>query len=65
MSGRIDTHFHMIPSFWAEALEVKVGKPMWGTPDWSPASAIAVMDRLGTEVAMISLATPSVMAWKG
>ncbi len=65
MSGRIDTHFHMIPSFWAEALEVKAGKPMWGTPDWSPASAIAVMDRLGTEVAMISLATPSVMAWEG
>ncbi len=63
MAGRIDTHFHMIPPFWADALEARVGKPMWGTPDWSPESAINVMDRLGTDVAMISLATPSVMPW--
>ncbi len=65
MAGRIDTHFHMIPPFWAEALEAKVGKPMWGTPDWSPEAAEVIQDRLGVDVAMISLATPSVTAWEG
>ncbi len=65
MPGRIDTHFHMIPPFWAQALEAKTGKPMWGTPDWSPESAKQLMDRLGTEVGLISLATPSVSVWEG
>ena len=64
-ADRIDVHTHMIPPFWAEALAAKVGKPMWGTPDWSLDTAIAVMDRLGTRTAMISLATPSVSQWDG
>lgn len=65
MTGRIDTHFHMIPPFWAQALEAKTGKPMWGTPDWSRDSAMRSMDRLGVDVGVISLATPSVSAWEG
>ena len=36
MADRIGTHFHMIPPFWAEAFEAKMGKPLWGTPGWSP-----------------------------
>lgn len=65
MTERIDTHFHMIPPFWVGALEAKVGKPLWGTPDWSPDEAKRAMDRLGTRVGVISLATPSVTPWKG
>ena len=30
--SRIDTHFHMLPPFWTEALIKKVGKPTWGVP---------------------------------
>lgn len=63
--NRLDTHFHMIPPFWGKALEEKVGKPPWGTPDWSLDSALALLDRLGTEVGIISLAAPSVSAWEG
>ncbi len=65
MANRIDTHFHMIPPFWAEALTTKTGEPMWGMPAWSPDTARQAMDRLGTRVGVISLATPSVMAWEG
>ncbi len=64
-SKRIDTHTHMIPPFWAEALAAKIGKPLWGTPEWSLDSAISVMDRLGTRVGIISLAAPSVVGWDG
>ncbi len=63
--SRIDTHFHMLPPFWTEALIKKVGKPTWGVPDWSFETAMAVMDRLQTGTAMISLATPSVSVWEG
>lgn len=63
--SRIDVHTHMIPPFWADALAAKDGKPMWGTPDWSLDSAIGTMDRLGTRIAMISLAAPSVIGWTG
>ena len=62
---RIDTHFHMLPDFWTEALVKKVGKPMWGVPEWSYDSALGIMDRLETETALISLATPSVSVWDG
>ena len=62
---RIDVHTHMIPPFWAEALAARSGQPMWGTPDWSLETTLAVMDRLGTRTAMISLAAPSVAGWDG
>ncbi len=64
-NNRIDVHTHMIPPFWADALAAKLGKPMWGTPEWSLESAISVMDRLGTQWAMNSLAAPSVAGWEG
>ncbi len=62
---RIDVHCHMIPPFWAEALAAKIGKPSWGTPDWSRESALAVMDRLGVQMSMLSLSAPSVTPWDG
>ncbi len=65
MVNRIDTHFHMLPKFWTDALIKKVGKPMWGVPDWSYDEAIAVIDRLETGTGIISLATPSVSVWEG
>ena len=62
---RLDAHCHMIPPFWADALAAKTGKPSWGTPDWSRESALSVMDRLGVQMSMISLAAPSVTSWEG
>ncbi len=63
--NRIDTHFHMLPQFWTDALVKKVGKPTWGVPEWSLETAIDVMDRLQTGTGIISLATPSVSVWEG
>ena len=63
--NRIDTHFHMLPQFWTDALIKKTGKQLWGVPEWSFETAIATMDRLETATAIISLATPSVSVWVG
>ena len=65
MTNRIDVHCHMIPPFWAEELADKIGQPAWGTPDWSPESALAVMDRLGIQTQILSLSSPALLGWEG
>ena len=62
---RIDVHCHMIPPFWAKELADKFGKPSWGTPDWSPESALALMDRLGIQTQILSLSSPALLGWEG
>ena len=62
---RIDVHCHMIPPFWAKELADKVGEPSWGTPDWSPESALALMDRLGIATQILSLSSPALLGWEG
>ena len=61
-SNRIDVHTHMIPAFWAEALGNDAPVP---EPDWNLESTIAMMDRLGIRVGVISLPTPAVMTFHG
>ena len=63
--NRIDTHFHMLPQFWINALIKKTGKPASGVPDWSFGSALAIMNRLETRTAIVFLATSSVSVWEG
>lgn len=53
---RIDVHFHTVPPAFVKAIETEgiVAR----TPDWSPESALAVMDRHGINVAITSLSVP-------
>lgn len=64
-SKRIDVHAHMIPPFWAAMLDAKGGQPSWGTPEWSPEAAIALMDRLEVQTAILSLSAPALLSLDG
>ena len=56
--GRIDVHFHIIPSFYTEAaLAAGRVRPY---PAWSRESSLETMDRHGIEVAITSFAQPLV-----
>jgi predicted TIM-barrel fold metal-dependent hydrolase len=58
---RIDVHFHLIPQFYQDAAYAAGAGPAIGRyPDWSPESALELMDRNGIDVAMTSLAQPGV-----
>jgi 6-methylsalicylate decarboxylase len=59
---RIDVHYHIAPPAWAALLsERRVMQPAW--KDWSPAKAVADMDRDGVERSIVSVTTPGV--WFG
>ena len=58
---RIDPHFHIIPSFYAEAVYAAGSGPAIGRyPDWSPELALEIMDRFDIAAAITSLAQPGV-----
>ena len=58
---RIDVHFHLIPSFYREAVYAAGRGPALGRyPDWTPQLALDLMDACGIEVALTSLAQPGV-----
>jgi predicted TIM-barrel fold metal-dependent hydrolase len=57
---RIDVHQHLVPALYREAL-ARAGISDAGgraLPDWSPESALELMDLLGTETAILSVSTP-------
>lgn len=69
---RIDVHQHVVPPFWTEALPTHGGDPSGvrsGDPEhsvipqWSPESAISMMDSQEIETAILSLTAPSIVAW--
>lgn len=58
---RIDVHFHLIPSFYRQAVYRAGRGPAIGKyPDWTPQIALEVMDAHGIELALTSLAQPGV-----
>ncbi|KER74531.1 amidohydrolase [Burkholderia cepacia] len=64
--NRIDVHQHVVPPFWADALPAHGGDPSgWGSPAWSPESAIAFMDSLEIQTGVLSLTAPGVQGWNG
>jgi hypothetical protein len=58
-SRRINTHHHIIPEFYAKAVEETGGDPSgWTTPAWSVEQAKEHMSMLGVETAIVSITTP-------
>jgi predicted TIM-barrel fold metal-dependent hydrolase len=59
----IDVHAHYLPDFYRDAL-VAAGQAqpdgIQRLPDWSEASALAMMDALGINTAMLSISSPGV-----
>ncbi len=66
--GRIDTHAHYIPARYRTALSdaglatVDGGVPL---PPWSLADHVAMMDRHGIDVSVLSLSSPGVQVLEG
>lgn len=64
--NRIDVHQHVIPPFWADALDAHGGDPSgWVTPKWSPQAAIQFMDSQEISTGLLSLTAPGVAGWTG
>ena len=72
MNHRIDVHQHVLPPFWANTLSAHGGDPSGarsgdpgGTvlPQWSPESAIDMMDSQEIAVGILSLTAPGIVGW--
>ncbi|WP_332238528.1 amidohydrolase family protein [Sporolactobacillus sp. KGMB 08714] len=59
---KIDVHVHYLPPSYVEALRENEGERPDGfkTPDWDPRQHIALMERLGIEISILSLSSPHV-----
>jgi 6-methylsalicylate decarboxylase len=61
---RIDVHQHVVPSFYADALDAHGGDPSGSaTPEWSPKKALDFMDSQEIATGILSISTPSVVGW--
>jgi 6-methylsalicylate decarboxylase len=70
---RIDVHQHVVPPFWAEDLPnhggdpsgPRSGDPSHSTlPQWSPQTAIDLMDSQEIATGILSLTAPGIVAWE-
>lgn len=62
-AGRIDVHAHFVPDFYREAalaagIQQPDGMPNW--PAWSEPLALATMDQMGIQAALLSISSPGV-----
>ena len=63
---RIDTHHHIVPDFYREAVIATGGDPSgWGFPEWSLQQAKDDMDALQIEKAYLSITAPGPKVYKG
>ncbi len=66
VTRRIDVHTHLVPPFWEAELKTHGGDPSgWGSPAWSPESALRFMDEEEIALSVLSLTAPGVDGWKG
>ncbi|KAH8129475.1 hypothetical protein ACSS6W_002125 [Trichoderma asperelloides] len=57
--NKIDTHHHMVPSFYAKAVRQNGGDPSgWPTPSWSATGSKLLMGRMGIQTAILSATAP-------
>ena len=62
----MDTHHHIVPPFYAEALKETGGDPSgWPTPEWSPEFQRIAMSKLGVETAIMSITAPAALIYSG
>jgi predicted TIM-barrel fold metal-dependent hydrolase len=71
---RIDVHQHVLPPFWAKTLPAHGGDPSGPRsgdpshtvlPQWSPETAIDLMDSQEIATGMLSLTAPGIVGWDG
>ncbi len=63
---RVDVHQHLMPPFYARAMETHGGDPSDSPmPTWSPELAIDYMDANEIGTSMLSLSSPCVVGWSG
>lgn len=62
VSGKIDVHFHMLPQFYKDAAREAGRAPSIssGFPEWTPQTALEVMDRHGIKTVITSISQPGV-----
>ena len=69
---RVDVHQHVVPPFWAKALPQHGGDPSGPRsgdpsssvlPQWSPESAIDLMDSQEIATGILSLTAPGIVGW--
>jgi predicted TIM-barrel fold metal-dependent hydrolase len=63
ISGRIDTHIHIVPPKYGEYLDAHGIKATGGAtelPDWSPQAALRFMDEHAIAVGILSVSSPGV-----
>ena len=61
--SRVDVHQHFLPDYYRAALaDAGLSPPdgMAATPEWSPESALAMLDRLAIATAFLSISSPGV-----
>jgi predicted TIM-barrel fold metal-dependent hydrolase len=60
-TGMIDVHFHLIPQFYSDAVyDAGKGPAIGRYPDWTPELALALMDKHGIALSLLSLGQPGV-----
>ena len=62
--GRIDTHMHFYPSFYADAIR-KAGAESYGFPNWSVPRALDYMGKYHIAAGILSVSTPGASFLKG
>ncbi|KAH0175023.1 2-amino-3-carboxymuconate-6-semialdehyde decarboxylase, partial [Aureobasidium melanogenum] len=64
--NKIDTHHHIVPDFYARAVEEAGGDPSgWATPEWSLDSSRHIMQRLGVQTSILSITAPGACILQG
>jgi 6-methylsalicylate decarboxylase len=70
---RVDVHQHVVPPFWAKAIPDHGGDPSGPRsgdpsstvlPQWSPETAIDLMDSQEIATGILSLTAPGIVGWK-
>jgi len=57
----IDTHHHILPPFYVQALGADaIAAGLGGVPAWSPETSLAAMDRYGIDAAVASISNPGI-----
>jgi len=58
---RVDTHHHVLPPMYLEAMEANGGEPTgYPMPSWSLEQSLSSMNKVGTSISILSLSVPGV-----